>query len=420
MDENDTSHETGPIVEADLEDYTKITLPRRRLARWCNEPFFKKAVNECFVRVLIGVHDGKKCYRLCKIEDVKRGKKSYKFPATKGQKPITTNKILILSFGSKNIKEFPMYLISDSRPNEEDLVKYINVVKGARDKVLSKKKASNLRRSQDDLVNNYTYKNEDIELILKERKKMPGVPKNLGSEQTRAELAVQSAKSAIAEAQNRLEEAKLREMNGKNALEESELRKNVEKLDDELRDAERELEDRLSERKKIQESVNKRKEIFLKQQKNKSWAKVNQRARQMNENADFEAFKDQQARKDAEVKFNPYARRKVKPKVLWEVGQKEEKKDDDLNENVKSVDGNIEDLNGKRSKTVLQAAQAAQEAKKVALVAESHQISLDGDGEYPEDDGPGFGLTSKKRSFSRMRKGISLSEYLERKAAGIL
>ena len=84
------SRESGPVVEADLEDYLKITLPRRRLARWCREPFFEVAVVSCFVRLLIGDHDGKKCYRLCQISKVVKGKKSYSFPSINpNEKPVS-------------------------------------------------------------------------------------------------------------------------------------------------------------------------------------------------------------------------------------------------------------------------------------------------------------------------------------------
>jgi hypothetical protein len=74
--------ERAPPVEAELEDYIKVTLPRRRLARWCNEPFFTRAVVGCYVRLFIGEsEDGKKCYRLCEIIDVEKSKSEYKFPA---------------------------------------------------------------------------------------------------------------------------------------------------------------------------------------------------------------------------------------------------------------------------------------------------------------------------------------------------
>ena len=77
-------------VEADLEHYHKVTLPRRRLARWCNEPFFTDAVRGCFVKLFIGENeDGKRCYRLCKIVDVKADKQ-YELPRIKNEKPVSS------------------------------------------------------------------------------------------------------------------------------------------------------------------------------------------------------------------------------------------------------------------------------------------------------------------------------------------
>lgn len=91
--------ERAPPVEAELEDYTKVTLPRRRLARWCNEPFFDKAVDRCFVRLFIGEsEDGKKCYRLCEIVDVEKGESEYNFPAPSSrEKPVSMNELVTLA-----------------------------------------------------------------------------------------------------------------------------------------------------------------------------------------------------------------------------------------------------------------------------------------------------------------------------------
>ena len=79
-------------IEATVEDYAKITIPRRRLARWCNEPFFKDAVMNCFVRLSVGEHQGKKMYRFCKIVGVSKGKKEYRFPPSNPrEKPVSAN-----------------------------------------------------------------------------------------------------------------------------------------------------------------------------------------------------------------------------------------------------------------------------------------------------------------------------------------
>lgn len=78
--------------KAELEDFAKVTIPRRRLARWCNEPFFAQAVEHSFVRLFLGEDDnGEKAYRLCQIIDVIKGEKTYKFPtANRRETPVRT------------------------------------------------------------------------------------------------------------------------------------------------------------------------------------------------------------------------------------------------------------------------------------------------------------------------------------------
>ncbi len=77
-------------TEAVLEDYYKVSLPRRRLMRWCNEPFFEKAVKNFYVRLGIGRDNitQKPCYRLCKITGVVI-KSEYKFPPDLYQKTVS-------------------------------------------------------------------------------------------------------------------------------------------------------------------------------------------------------------------------------------------------------------------------------------------------------------------------------------------
>lgn len=77
-------------TEAVLEDYYKVTIPRRRIMRWCNEPFFEKAVNNFYVRLGIGRENmtQKPCYRLCRIDGVVI-KSEYSFPPDLNQKPVS-------------------------------------------------------------------------------------------------------------------------------------------------------------------------------------------------------------------------------------------------------------------------------------------------------------------------------------------
>lgn len=315
-----------------------------------------------------------------------------------------------------------MYLVSDSRPSQDDVNKYVNVMKSARSEVLSKRAAAKLRRKQDELVNNYTYTKEDIERNLQERK-TTGKTANLSLEQTRAELAVQGAQLAVADAQSRLDDAQrtLLELGG--SEKEAELERNVESARKELDRAKRDLAMRLEEQEKVIDVVDKRKKKLTSRRNDMNWAKVNQRNKELNEAADFEAFKEQKARAEAEAKsggqpkFNPYARRKVKPKMLWEVGQKDEKKDDDPKEKgiETLVEKAVAETNGHHNETVIKAAQTVKEAEKAA---QSHQFNLDEDADVQVVGA--LGVTPRQRAQPLIRKGISLIEYQQRKAAGTL
>lgn len=411
---------TRAAANASLEDFMKVTIPRRRLARWCNEPFFKAAVLECFVRLFIGEDEnGEKVYRLCEIVDVKEEGKTYKFPlANKDDKPIKTNKVLRLKFGNSE-RDFPMYLVSDAAPVEVDVQKYVTTQKNNRAEVLSKRRATKLRRVQDHLVSNYTYTTEDIERNLQQRKLQGKSLANLGSEQTKIAIAVQAARDAVKEAEDRLDAAKkeLMEFSGA-AHEENELEKAVDDCKQAVDDAKKELDEKLKEEKATIDAVKNRKMKLTGRQRDRNWAKVNQRALQANQRADREGYKAQQeaeARKAAgeKEKFNPYARRKVKPKVLWEVGQakNEDESKSGLEEKKDSLDETPKDF----LEVVTPA--LVHEAEKTAVLSESHQFAIDEEGMVSAG---GFGLGGSKALVQRVRKGLSLAEYLDRKEKGRL
>lgn len=99
-----TTEDTQRVVqEAELEDYLKITVSRRKLGRWCNEPYFKKAVVGCFAKLFIGENEqGKRCYRLCRIVDVEPAPKgSYSLPAVK--KEMAVRCLMLLAVASLNL-----------------------------------------------------------------------------------------------------------------------------------------------------------------------------------------------------------------------------------------------------------------------------------------------------------------------------
>jgi RNA polymerase-associated protein RTF1 len=433
-----TKSEPGIVGYADavLEDFLKVTIPRRRLARWCNEPFFDAAVLECFVRLFIGEDDqGEKVYRLCEIVDVKVDKRSYKFPLmNKNETPISTNKLLRLKFGN-NERDFPMNLVSDTPPTELDIQKYVTTQKNNRAECLSKRRATKLRRTQDHLVSTYTYTTEDIERNLIQRKKEGKSMSNLGSAQTKIAVAVQGAKDALEDAEHRLTEAKKALMEFSGALhEENELEKSVEECTRAVEAVKNDLEDLLAEERATLTAVKNRTMKLTGRERDKNWAKVNQRALQMNQKVDRESYKLQKeldARKAAgeKEKFNPYARRKVKPKILWEVGQaKDDNTAEEINDSGKTGETptNLSSKSDVATPVLLNDVDGTSEAAAAALVSESHQFVIDEEGlAAAQLTSHSLGLSSGRTKSTvkvtqRVRKGMSLAEYLDRKEKGTL
>lgn len=307
---------------------------------------------------------------------------------------VVTDKALKLQFG-KNQRIFLIKLISDNKATENDIFLYKTEMKNQRQQVLSVKEASKIRRKQDELVSTYTYTTEDIENNLRNRKKKGQTAANLGLEQTRSAIAVQAARAA-------LEEAKVLARSGD---------------DTGLAVAEKALEGILQEEQAVLEKVKSRKDRLTLRGADKKWAKVNQRALEMNQKLDRGALRDMEAeRKEAESKpkFNPYARRKVKPKILWEVGQteneeKEESKEGETGENATE----------KEQESTPSLVQEQQE--KAAALSQSHQFAIDEEILAQSSFTNGItGLSVKRPVRQRVRKGLSLNEYLEKKGAGTL
>lgn len=422
---DDVSRSRG--AEATLEDFLKVTIPRRRLARWCNEPFFNAAVLECFVRLFIGEDEkNRKVYRLCEVVDVLAGSKTYKFPVTdKNSKPVSTNKMIRVKFGNSS-KEVPMFLVSDSPPTELDVQKYLTAQKNVRGAILSKRRAAKLRRLQDELVLNYTYTTEDIERNLQARKKQGKSLANLGLEQTKMAIAVQAARDSLEEAKRLLEEAKRKLMEGDGF--ENDLEKSVTDAQKVVEAAEKTLQEKEEEEKALTEHVEQRKRKLTQRSRDKNWAKVNQRALQMNQRADREAGKYEKEAKEArelagtKEEFNPYARRQVKPKILWEVGQANEEEKTEEEKKQSEEKAAMSKFDTPKENQTETPALVHEPNEKAAALSESHQFAIDEEGlvQSSVTVGLGFGKNKNQSQRLRVRRGLSLSDYLERKAAGTL
>ncbi len=323
-----------------------------------------------------------------------------------------------------------MITVSDHRPSADDVAKYVSQLKTdrLRDDILLKKHANKLRKKQDELVYNYTYTKEDIENLIKDRKMRSKKASNIGLEKTRIGIAVQAARDAVEEAKRRIEDAKVERMEANDVQTIAKAESDMKRAQEALEDAESNLEEKLEEQKRIhadeQERINKMK----KSSKIQNWVKVNQRAKLANQHADFQSYKEHRAKEQAagssEPKFDPYARRKVKPKNLWEVGGKdkksENKADDGVQEEKKdsSHPSDRDDSNAVKDFENETKRDEVPETQNLEMPGQSNQFAFDDDIMIGGDI-TSIGLGMKKAK-ARVRKGLSLDDYQERKTAGTL
>lgn len=418
---DDEDKVTGNQVfeEADLDEYRLVTIPRRRLARWCNEPYFEKAVMDFYVRLAIGrdQRTQKPCYRLCKIVGIKSSTQ-YQFPqmGNSNDKPVLTNKWLHLKFGESS-KWFKMLAISDSKPTREDVALSVNQVKnrrGGAHEILSKREAKKMRKMQDELVTNYTYTAEDIEKAITEKKALGKSISNIAAEKTKAAIAVKAAETQLEEAKALESELQRKLLEVDSAGEQL--------IDDQLQLAKERIEELTENLRKELENQNKIIEAEkLRRQRlgnNRNWAKVNERAKAANKVADVEAYKNEiiARRENSEQGSKDlFARRKVKPQILWEVGQGTEVKSENRNvQKDKTEEATRDDKNNTGKGRDETRERSNKSNKKLTdqindLVIEEEVIAAGL-----------IGLNQKKVVTNRIRKGISFQEYVERKAAGTL
>ena len=311
----------------------------------------------------------------------------------------------------------------DAKPTEPDVNKYVSMQKNHRKEILTKREAAKLRRKQDELVNNYVYTTKDIEKNVAERKKQGKTLANLGLEQTKAGIATQAAKDALSEARRALNDAR-KAIDRSTAADTSELDDNLRNAQQRVKVCEKDLQKCKEEEQRVKEQVRDRKRRLAERSKDKNWAKVNKRNKNKNNRTDFEVSQKEKeaaakkAASTAKEKFNPFARRRVKPKILWKVGQAEdpEKEETKDAEEEKKDSRGESDLNTK----IAEVAPTLVQEQSNDAISQSHQFTIDEE-MLAQAGTNGFRLSSMKRPRKeRVRKGISLQDYLDQKAKGEL
>jgi RNA polymerase-associated protein RTF1 len=171
----------------------------------------------------------------------------------------------------------------------------------------------------------------------------------------------------------------------------------------------------------LQEHIKRRKSKLTMRSKDQNWAKVNERALQANQRAAREVKEkkdDVTASGTKKVEFNPFARRRVKPKVLWDVGQDAPT---DKTKEVEDEHAKNDEKNKSRDESPADEPYLVHEPKdKSTVIGDVHQFAIDEES-LAQASTLGLRLGVKKRMVpSRKRNGLSLNDYLQRKDAGTL
>lgn len=231
-------------------------------------------------------------------------------------------------------------------------------------------------------------------------------------EKTKAQIAVQAAQDSLEEANRMLSEATKALMECTSSEKEGQLERDVQVAKDEVEEAEQNLEKKLEQQQKILDHEQSR--IRRAQQNNKTQAfvNVNLRARKANQLADYQSYKEQVKKEKEQAavkpKFDPFQRRKAKPINLWYVGEDQDKDATNAEKDSLPTANDSQPQNQDDFTTNKLANNRDNDPRdELSMDIEEPFMALNGS-------------TSRKRRRNRVRKGISLSDYLERKAAGTL
>ncbi len=306
-------------------------------------------------------------------------------------------------------------MVSDSRPNTEDVTQYLTQLKnrrGGASDILSKKQATSMRKKQDYLIANYVYTTEDIQKAIKNKKRVG----NIAAEKTRVNIAVQAAQNLLEDAVKQKGELET-DLLEADAKDEDKLKEELDKIKERIEELENDLKDKIEEREKILKQESLRIKQLTQNEKNLKWAKVNEKAKVANKQADVEAYKNELAlHKSGQKTTDIFARRKAKPQILWDVGQKKEDENDNRNEKINDnneTEGTLQDENDEAGNFNASSRDLRNGLKK-KLSEQIIEMPID------EEAIPRLIGSNKKPRIGRVRRGMSLSEYFERKAAGTL
>eukprot|EP00613_Pedinella_sp_CCMP2098_P054275 CAMPEP_0171897276 /NCGR_PEP_ID=MMETSP0992-20121227/48049_1 /TAXON_ID=483369 /ORGANISM="non described non described, Strain CCMP2098" /LENGTH=819 /DNA_ID=CAMNT_0012525393 /DNA_START=15 /DNA_END=2474 /DNA_ORIENTATION=+ len=150
-----------------VEDVNKIRIPRRFLEEKLEEPYLEKCVKGCFVRFLIGAHNGEAVYRMCEVRGVEASSKPYRLPgANKGAASV----LLRVRHGAHE-NSIRIDKVSNQRLSSTEVAKWVTAMRDTRQPTLTRQECQRRHDRLKDMSTNHVYNASEIQAMVAMRGK---------------------------------------------------------------------------------------------------------------------------------------------------------------------------------------------------------------------------------------------------------
>uniref|UniRef100_A0A803LZS8 Plus3 domain-containing protein n=1 Tax=Chenopodium quinoa TaxID=63459 RepID=A0A803LZS8_CHEQI len=191
MDYSDEDRDSTISNTPTYEQIKNITIRRSKLAKWFMEPFFEELIIGCFVRVGIGMKDGRSIYRLCMVQNIDASDPNRKYMLENK----TTHKYLNCVWGSdRSAARWQMARVSDSPPTLEEFNEWRREVDRSGGRMPHTKE---VLEKQDviDKINGFVYSAETVKQMLHEKKSVSARPMNIAAEKEKLRRELENAEN---------------------------------------------------------------------------------------------------------------------------------------------------------------------------------------------------------------------------------
>ncbi|CAG8647962.1 4334_t:CDS:10, partial [Cetraspora pellucida] len=166
-----------------VDDIRDIQLTRHQFSDWVYKPFFEKIVTGCFVRLHIGLQNGKQIYRVCEIVGVEVPERVQPYLIDANDK-VKTNKVLRLKHADA-VKSWQMNIISNGKFEQSEFDRWTVTMK-IKKLDLPTKEAITKKKEQIKAADDYILSEQDVDIMIKQKQTLRGgvEPVNLLTEKT--------------------------------------------------------------------------------------------------------------------------------------------------------------------------------------------------------------------------------------------